>query len=126
MTQNQKKLSARHATLTASVAGVSLAILLAGPSAFRTASTPGWTGSAIAAERMLQPTGFADVVAKGEAGSERVHRVAPEPRQSRNNARLARARRWSRLRSADGTFSSRLLDAELGVAPRAAFTSAPN
>ena len=48
----------------ASVAGVSLAILLAGPGAFRATSTPGWTGSAIAAENILAPTGFADVVAK--------------------------------------------------------------
>ena len=64
MTQNQKKLSARHVTLMASVAGVSLAILLAGPGAFRATNPPGWTGSAIAAENTLQPTGFADVVAK--------------------------------------------------------------
>ncbi len=65
MTQNHpNKLSARRVTLMASVAGVGLAVLLAGPGAFHTMSTPAWTGSALAAETMLQSTGFADIVAK--------------------------------------------------------------
>jgi serine protease Do len=65
MTQNHpNKLSARRVTLMASVAGVGLAVLLAGPGAFHNMSTPAWTGSALAAETMLQSTGFADIVAK--------------------------------------------------------------
>jgi serine protease Do len=65
MTQNHpNKLSARRVTLMASVAGIGLAVLLAGPGAFRATSTPGFTGSAIAAENMLAPSGFADIVAK--------------------------------------------------------------
>jgi serine protease Do len=63
MTQNANKLSARRITLMASVAGVGLAVLLAGPGAFH-ATTPAFTGSAIAAENMLAPSGFADIVAK--------------------------------------------------------------
>jgi serine protease Do len=65
MTQNHpNKLSARRVTLMASVAGIGLAVLLAGPGAFRATSTPGFTGSAIAAESVLAPSGFADIVAK--------------------------------------------------------------
>jgi serine protease Do len=65
MTQNHpNKLSARRVTLMASVAGIGLAVLLAGPGAFRATSTPGFTGSASAAENMLAPSGFADIVAK--------------------------------------------------------------
>jgi serine protease Do len=65
MTQNHpNKLSARRVTLMASVAGLGLAVLLTGPSALRTMNTTGWTSTAIAAENMLQPNGFADIVAK--------------------------------------------------------------
>src|SRR5271169_6751993 len=65
MTQDHpNKLSARRVTLMASVAGIGLAVLLVGPGAFRATSTPGFTGSAIAAENMLAPSGFADMVAK--------------------------------------------------------------
>ena len=65
MTQNHpNKLSARRVTLMASVAGIGLAVLLAGPGVFRATSTPGFTGSAIAAENLLAPSGFADIVAK--------------------------------------------------------------
>jgi len=65
MTQNHpNKLSARRVTLMTSVAGIGLAVLLAGPGAFRATSTPGFTGSAIAAENLLAPSGFADIVAK--------------------------------------------------------------
>jgi serine protease Do len=65
MTQNHpNRLSARRVTLMASVAGIGLAVFLAGPGAFHSMSTPGWTASALAAEAMLQPSGFADMVAK--------------------------------------------------------------
>jgi serine protease Do len=65
MTQNHpNKLSARRVTLMASVAGIGLAVLVVGPGGFRTMNTPGWTGSALAAETSLQPSGFADIVAK--------------------------------------------------------------
>jgi serine protease Do len=65
MTQNHpNRLSARRVTLMASVAGVGLAVLLAGPGVFHSMTTPAFTGSALAAETMLQSTGFADVVAK--------------------------------------------------------------
>jgi serine protease Do len=61
MTQNANKRSARRVTLMTSVACAGLAILLAGPGAFPTDS---WVAPAVAAENMLQPTGFADIVAK--------------------------------------------------------------
>jgi serine protease Do len=65
MTQNHpNRLSARRVTLMASVAGVGLAVLLAGPGVFQSMTSPAFTGSALAAETMLQSTGFADVVAK--------------------------------------------------------------
>ena len=64
MTQLPNKVSARRVTLMASVAGLGLAVLLTGPSAFRAVNGPAWTGTALAAENMLQPTGFADIVAK--------------------------------------------------------------
>jgi serine protease Do len=48
----------------ASVAGVGLAILLVGPGAFHTTNTPGWSGSALAAETTIQSIGFGDMVAK--------------------------------------------------------------
>jgi serine protease Do len=64
MTQLPNRASARRVTLMASVAGLGLAVLLTGPSAFRAVNGPAWTGTAFAAENMLQPTGFADIVAK--------------------------------------------------------------
>jgi serine protease Do len=65
MTQyHPHKISARRLTLMASVAGIGLAVLLVGPGAFHTMNPPGWTSSALAAETMLQPSGFADMVAK--------------------------------------------------------------
>jgi serine protease Do len=64
MTQTPNRLSARRVTLMASVAGLGLAVLLTGPSAFRAVNGPAWTGAAVAAENMVQPTGFADIVAK--------------------------------------------------------------
>jgi serine protease Do len=64
MTQLPNRVSARRVTLMASVAGLGLAVLLTGPGAFRAVNGPAWTGTALAAENMLQPTGFADIVAK--------------------------------------------------------------
>jgi serine protease Do len=64
MTQLPNRVSARRVTLMASVAALGLAVLLTGPSAFRAVNGPAWTGTALAAENMLQPTGFADIVAK--------------------------------------------------------------
>ena len=65
MTQNHpNKLSARRVTLMASVAGVGLVALLAGPGAFHAMNTTAWTSSALAAETAMQSPGFADMVAK--------------------------------------------------------------
>jgi serine protease Do len=64
MTQNANKRSARRVILMTSVACAGLAILLAGPGAFRATNMPSWATSAIAAETVLPPTGFADIVAK--------------------------------------------------------------
>src|SRR5277367_2200150 len=58
------RLSARRVTLMASVAGLGLAVLLTGPSAFHAINGPGLTTSALAAETMMQSSGFADMVAK--------------------------------------------------------------
>jgi serine protease Do len=80
MTQTPNRLSARRVTLMASVAGLGLAVLLTGPSAFRAVNGPAWTGTAVAAENMLQPTGFADIVAKVKPAviSVRIRMDAPE------------------------------------------------
>ena len=65
MTQNHpNKLSARRVTLMASVAGVGLVALLAGPGAFHAMNTTAWTSSALAAETAMQSPGFADMVAR--------------------------------------------------------------
>jgi serine protease Do len=64
MTQNANKRPARRVILMTSVACAGLAILLAGPGALRATDMPGWATPAVAAEAMLQPTGFADIVAK--------------------------------------------------------------
>jgi serine protease Do len=80
MTQTPNRLSARRVTLMASVAGLGLAVLLTGPSAFRAVNGPAWTGTAVAAENMVQPTGFADIVAKVKPAviSVRIRMDAPE------------------------------------------------
>src|SRR3984885_2507583 len=80
MTQTPNRLSARRVTLMASVAGLGLAVLLTGPSAFRAVNGPAWTNTAVAAENMLQPTGFADIVAKVKPAviSVRIRMDAPE------------------------------------------------
>ncbi len=80
MTQTPNRLSARRVTLMASVAGLGLAVLLTGPSAFRAVNGPAWTSTAVAAENMVQPTGFADIVAKVKPAviSVRIRMDAPE------------------------------------------------
>jgi serine protease Do len=80
MTQTPNRLSARRVTLMASVAGLGLAVMLTGPSAFRAVNGPAWTNTAVAAENMLQPTGFADIVAKVKPAviSVRIRMDAPE------------------------------------------------
>src|SRR5665213_4063388 len=62
-TTNQKGLSARL-TLLASAAGLGLAVVVAGPSSYRTFSLPSWTTQAQAADAQDAPAGFADLVAK--------------------------------------------------------------
>jgi serine protease Do len=60
-----KSLTARRFVLLASVAGVGVALLLAGPGGYSTASLASWTATASAADSTLQhPTGFADLVTK--------------------------------------------------------------
>jgi serine protease Do len=80
MTQAPNRHSARRVTLMASVAGLGLAVLLTGPSAFRAVNGPAWMNTAVAAESMLQPTGFADIVAKVKPAviSVRIRMDAPE------------------------------------------------
>jgi serine protease Do len=60
----RKVLTARRVTLLASVAGLGLAVLAAGPGGYHPFGAPGWTTSAHAAEQAQQPAGFADLVAK--------------------------------------------------------------
>jgi serine protease Do len=60
----RKSLTARRLVLLASVAGISAAVLFAGPGGYYAAS-PAWTSAASAADSTLQhPAGFADIVAK--------------------------------------------------------------
>lgn len=61
----RKVLTARRVTLLASVAGLGLAVLIAGPGGFRNLNLPAMNSSALAAEESSQhPAGFADLVAK--------------------------------------------------------------
>jgi serine protease Do len=61
---HRKALGARRLTLLASVAGVGVAMLVAGPGGYLPMSFPAWTSSARAAESTQHPAGFADLVAK--------------------------------------------------------------
>ena len=54
MTHTPNRLSARRVTLMASVAGLGLAVLLTGPSAYRAISGPAWTGGDFW-HRVLEP-----------------------------------------------------------------------
>jgi serine protease Do len=62
--EQRKVLTARRLTLLASVGGLGLAVLLAGPGGYRLFNLPAWAPSAQAAETVQQPAGFADLVAK--------------------------------------------------------------
>ena len=55
----------RRLLLLASVAGISAAVILAGPMGYGRIQLPAWTSAARAAETQQQtPAGFADLVAK--------------------------------------------------------------
>jgi serine protease Do len=60
----RKILKPRRLTLLASVAGLSMAVLLVGPGGFRPFNLPAWAASAQAAEMTQTPAGFGDLVAK--------------------------------------------------------------
>jgi serine protease Do len=61
---SRKTLKPRRLALLASVAGLSLAILVIGPGGYRPLNLPAWTVSARAAEATQAPAGFADLVAR--------------------------------------------------------------
>jgi serine protease Do len=60
----RKFLKPRRFALLASVAGLSMAVLVVGPGGYRPLDLPAWTASAHAAEAAQAPTGFADLVSK--------------------------------------------------------------
>ena len=63
--KQHKVLSARRLTLLASVAGLGIALLAAGPRGYLPMNLPPWTSSASAADVAIpHPAGFADLVAK--------------------------------------------------------------
>src|SRR5271167_3473621 len=63
--EHRNALSTRRVTLLGSVAGLGLAVVVAGPLGYLPVSVPAWTPSAHAAADAAQsPTGFADIVAK--------------------------------------------------------------
>jgi serine protease Do len=69
-----KILTARRLTLLASIAGLGVAVLLAGPGGYCQLNMPPWTSSAQAAETTVQhPAGFADLVAKVKPAVISVH-----------------------------------------------------
>ncbi len=57
-------LKPRRLTLLASVAALSMAVLVVGPGGYRPFNAPAWTASAQAAETIQNSAGFADLVAK--------------------------------------------------------------
>ncbi len=64
LSRHRKTLTARRATLLASVAGLGIAMLVAGPGGYVSTQLPAWTSSAYAAEALEHHAGFADLVAK--------------------------------------------------------------
>ena len=63
--QQRKLLTGRRVTLLASVAGLGIAVLVAGPGGYVPVSLPAWASSATAADATSQhPASFADLVAK--------------------------------------------------------------
>ncbi len=61
---HKARYAVRRIALLASVAGVGIAVLAAGPGGYRPFTAPAWTASASAAESSPAPSGFADLVAK--------------------------------------------------------------
>ena len=61
---HRKVLSARRLTLLASVAGLGVAVMVAGPGGYLPTSLPAWTSYAHAADSMQHPASFAELVAK--------------------------------------------------------------
>ncbi len=63
--KQRQALSPRRLTLLASVAGLGVAMLVAGPGGYLPTSLPGWASAARAADAAMQhPASFADLVAK--------------------------------------------------------------
>jgi serine protease Do len=62
--RHRKALDARRLTLLASVAGLGVAMMVAGPGGYLPTSLPAWMSAAHASESMQHPAGFADLVAK--------------------------------------------------------------
>jgi serine protease Do len=62
--KQRKVLTVRRLTLLASVAGLGLAVLVAGPGGYHRLDVPAWTATAGAAEGLQRSSGFADLVAK--------------------------------------------------------------
>src|SRR5664280_2358779 len=60
----RKGLSARRLALLASAASIGFAVVVAGPSSYRTLNLPSWTTSAQAADAAQAPAGFANIVEK--------------------------------------------------------------
>src|SRR3984893_13185295 len=60
----RKFLKPRRLALLASVAGLSMAVLVIGPGGYRPLNLPAWTASAHAAETAQAPAGLCDLVAK--------------------------------------------------------------
>ena len=62
--QHRKTLTARRLVLLGSVAGLGVAVMVAGPGGYVQTTLPAWTSYAHASESMQHPAGFADLVAK--------------------------------------------------------------
>jgi serine protease Do len=60
----RRHISPRRVALMGSVAGIALAVLLAGPSGFRQIPVPAWSNAVQAAETLQHPADFADLIAK--------------------------------------------------------------
>jgi serine protease Do len=58
------RVSPRRVALMGSVAGITLAVLLGGPSGFRQIPIPAWSNQVQAAETLQHPADFADLIAK--------------------------------------------------------------
>ena len=102
----RKILKPRRLALLASAAGLSMAVLVAGPGGYLPLNLPAWTASAHAAETAQAPAGFADLVAKVKPAviSVRVKIDADNGNAARDPARKRRRIRISRVRPFDQFF----------------------